>query len=159
MDPRLQYLRDLELPVEPSWWPPAPGWWLATLLVAAALVWLMRRLYTRHLQQRPYRRARQELEALQRALESGAIDGRRFVDGANALVKRLCIHVRGETDVARLSGAEWLAYLDRIAGADVFTQGPGAVLGAPRYAPRFEIEPRPLHEALHTLLGRLEAQP
>jgi hypothetical protein len=159
MDPRLQHLRDLDLPVEPSWWPPAAGWWLAALLFAAALAWLMRWLYTHHLQHRPYRRARHELEALQRALESGAIDGRRFVDGANALVKRLCIHVRGETEVARLSGAEWLAYLDRIAGGDVFSRGPGSVLGASRYAPRFEIEPRPLHEALHTLFGRLEAHP
>lgn len=39
-------LRDIHLPAEPSWWPPAPGWWmLAGLLLLALLagVWRWRR--------------------------------------------------------------------------------------------------------------------
>ena len=41
-------LRDIHLPAEPSWWPPAPGWWmLATLslvmLLAGVCLWRRQR--------------------------------------------------------------------------------------------------------------------
>ena len=39
-------LRDIHLPAEPSWWPPAPGWWLLAVIVLAVLVvavWTWRR--------------------------------------------------------------------------------------------------------------------
>jgi hypothetical protein len=157
MDPRLQQLRDLELPADPSWWPPAVGWWIATLLLAAALAWALWLGWARVARQRPYRRARRELGALQQALLRGAIDQRQFVDGANALLKRLCIHVRGEHAVTRLSDTDWLAHLDRLSGGTEFTRGPGAVLGAARYAPSFRAETGGLHDVLCALLGRLEA--
>lgn len=37
-------LRDIHLPAEPAWWPPAPGWWLLVVIVLAVvgivvLVW------------------------------------------------------------------------------------------------------------------------
>ena len=39
-------LRDIHLPAEPSWWPPAPGWWLLAvlaLLVIVVVLWAWRR--------------------------------------------------------------------------------------------------------------------
>lgn len=39
-------LRDIHLPAQPSWWPPAPGWWLLGTLVLVAIVvmiWIWRR--------------------------------------------------------------------------------------------------------------------
>jgi hypothetical protein len=39
-------LRDIHLPAEPSWWPPAPGWWLLSVLVLVVIAlaaWIWRR--------------------------------------------------------------------------------------------------------------------
>jgi len=51
----LTNLRDIHLPDPVSWWPPAPGWWLLSLLIIAAVCYLgvqtirryKRRLYRR----------------------------------------------------------------------------------------------------------------
>ena len=43
MDP-LAALRDIHLPAEPGWFPPAPGWWLAVLDVLALAALAVRRL-------------------------------------------------------------------------------------------------------------------
>jgi hypothetical protein len=154
---RLQYLRDVQLPPDPGWWPPAPGWWMLAALALLAVAWGLRLLYLRAARHRPYRFARQELSTLTTAYERGAIDARTFVDAANGLVKRVCIHVRGDAGVARLSDAEWLSYLDHITDSDRFSHGPGQVLGSSRYAPQFAVDASQLRQALDALLGRLEA--
>ncbi|HCG70266.1 MAG TPA: DUF4381 domain-containing protein, partial [Gammaproteobacteria bacterium] len=33
----LTALKDIYPPVEPHWWPPAPGWWLVAMLLFAVL--------------------------------------------------------------------------------------------------------------------------
>ncbi len=45
-DPLAQ-LRDIHLPEAIGWWPPAPGWWLLTLLFILALAFTVRYLLTR----------------------------------------------------------------------------------------------------------------
>ncbi len=156
-DPRLDQLRDLHLPGDPSWWPPAPGWWLAALIVGALLVWLIHYAHRWLVLRRPYRLARRELDRLQRALAAGSINERQFVDGANALIKRLCIHVRGDQHAARLSDAAWLTYLDQFLEAAPFSNGPGVALGASRYAPVARVDPPELLSLLRRLTLRLEA--
>ena len=54
----LAQLKDIHVPLEPLWWPPAPGWWLLCLvvliLISLALRWL--RGWLRR--QRPIKQAR-----------------------------------------------------------------------------------------------------
>ena len=70
------------------------------------------------------RQALAELDALVAAL--GAKGGRHQVAARlPELLKRVALHVEPRAAVAGLSGAEWLAELDRLYGGDGFTQGPG----------------------------------
>jgi hypothetical protein len=48
-------LRDIHLPPEPSWWPPALGWWMLAglfLLGSIAAIWLWRKYRREHQQRR-----------------------------------------------------------------------------------------------------------
>ena len=50
----LQKMRDIHYPGDPSWFPPAPGWWLVAALLIAALIWLYRRFYRYRRDRAPY---------------------------------------------------------------------------------------------------------
>jgi hypothetical protein len=139
-DPLAQ-LRDIHLPPEVGWWPPAPGWWLLLLLLLAALVglpWLLRR-YRRG----SYRRAaRRELQAL-RENRQGLSDRQRLAAVA-ALLRRVALASCGRERVAGLSGAAWLAFLDRSGRTSQFSNGAGRVLGTDLYRPEVAVELGPL---------------
>lgn len=104
-------LRDIHLPAEPSWWPPAPGWWLLgvlVLLALAGLAWLWRR---RHRARQRQRRILGELDRLvRRHREDG--DRAALFGGVHQLVRR----VAREQDAAAASrrGEAWRQTLARV---------------------------------------------
>jgi hypothetical protein len=104
-------LRDIHAAAPAEFWPPAPGWWLLAALLAAALA------CTTVVLIRGYRRRRQKLRILAglAQLESAAHD-----------------------DVASLSGAAWLQFLDATGGNGAFVNGPGSALATAPYAPHPE---------------------
>ena len=123
-------LRDIHLPAEPGWWPPAPGWWLLAaialvLLFLAWRAWARRRrlAHTRAglvhdfnalLQQHPESAASRVAEIsmfLRRA-------GKRYAPAAHTL-----------RDDA------WLAFLDGDDPDRPFSTGPGRVLIDGPYRP------------------------
>src|SRR5690606_600005 len=55
-------LRDIILPPDPGFWPPAPGWWLLALLAAVGLAWLARRAIAAIRRRRHTRRLLAELD-------------------------------------------------------------------------------------------------
>lgn len=108
----LSSLRDLALAPQISFWPPAPGWWIvaaASLSMFAILVAMV----VRHRRRNAYRR-----EALH------LLDG---VEAAqlSALLKRAALARWPRAEVASLSGAAWLAFLDRTGRMSAFVAGPG----------------------------------
>lgn len=99
----LSNLRDIVVPPDVSFWPPAPGWWVvgAACAVAAGFATVA---VVRHWQRNAYRR-----EAL-RALESA--DGRDI----SAILKRAALAAFPREQAASLNGVAWLAFLDRTGG-------------------------------------------
>ena len=108
----LSNLRDIVVPPEVALWPPAPGWWILLaggIAMAAIFAGMIVTRYRRN----AYRRA--ALVALDTA-DAGDI---------STILKRAALAAWPRAEVASLTGADWLAFLDRTARSDVFTRGAG----------------------------------
>lgn len=146
----LAQLRDIHLPLDPSWWPPAPGWWLLAGASAWALWFGVSRTHRWILRRRPLKRARKLYTALYRALCDQSVSEAAFVHESNEILKRLMIHGFGIVAAPAANDRQWLALLDAQYGGTEFSEGPGQALGNDRFRPR----PVADIEQLHPLLER-----
>ena len=104
-------LRDIHLPADPSWWPPAPGWWLLgamALLAIAGIVWFWLR------RRRVRRRERRALDELERMLHRHRQDGDRaaLLAGMHQLLRRVARE--HEPTAARSRAQAWRQTLARV---------------------------------------------
>ena len=139
----LDALRDIHLPPDPAFWPPAPGWWalaaLAALLATLAALWQVREARRR----RPRREALRLLAALREDLAAGGEAGR-IAAGSATLLRRAALGRFPRAQVAGLSGRAWLEFLERHGGGPEFTRGVGEQLLTAPYAARAESDPEGL---------------
>lgn len=113
----LQQLHDIHPAAEPSWWPPAPGWWLLAALLLALLAYGVHRWRVRQRRLAPLRAAERELSAALQAAERLPPDvaGRHYAHAANAVFRRVLGVLRPQVD-AGLTGTAWQRTLTDIAG-------------------------------------------
>ncbi|WP_462320287.1 DUF4381 domain-containing protein [Halochromatium sp.] len=128
-------LRDIHLPAEPGFWPPAPGWWLLFGLLLALAFWLGRLGWRRYQQLRRRRGIFGELDQLQNA----GLQGPALIAAVSALLKRVALSRYPRTEVAALTGGAWLEFLDRTGGDGRFTGGAGKLLAQGAYAPERQL--------------------
>ena len=148
----LQQLRDVHLPLDPSWWPPAIGWWLLVLLCIAALVWLANRATRAYRRRAAMRASRALLAELYATYQAGQLSAHDYLHKSNELLKRVLVRAYGLARYARLSGEPWLTALDEISDSREFTQGAGNALGAGRFRAAPEVDVDALHNLLQKLL-------
>jgi hypothetical protein len=129
----LAQLRDIHLPIDPDWWPPAPGWWILALIVLAALAYGGYRLVVRWRRFRPARQAQALYLKLHASYVEGRIPSDTYLHLSNELLKRFVIFGVGDTTVKPESGERWLEYLDQRSGTTAFSDGPGRWLGNDRF--------------------------
>jgi hypothetical protein len=124
----LSHLADIVVPAPVSWSPPAPGWWIlgAALLIAATI--LVRRAFLKY-RSNAYRRA-----AIAELAATGPIVNGAGLVAVSSTLKRAALVAYPRLEVASLTGAAWLAFLDRAVGTDAFTKGPAAGLGQAAFA-------------------------
>lgn len=124
MQPALP-LRDIHLPAEPHWWPPAPGWWLLAVMLALAAAWLSR-LALHAWQRRRRVRVRLALLERERAALGGGSSPAATAQAVAAALRAAALAERPECRALR--GEDWLAWLDRGLPDAPFRSGPGRLL-------------------------------
>lgn len=123
-------LKDIHLPEPIGWWPPAPGWWLATLATIFLLL-LLRHIYKRLTRKTAVKSAQKLLNDIRRQSH----DKRQTLTELSALLRRTAISTDDRAEVASLQGQAWLEYLDRSVADTAFSQGVGRCLADAHYRP------------------------
>ena len=105
-----QQLKGLHMPEAVSWWPLAPGWWVLSIVIFCLLVFVSYS-FIRHRQRNLYRaQAIQELKAAHNEWLNRP-DNSRYVQSANAILKRSILAAGGHNQLASLSGQ---AFIDEL---------------------------------------------
>lgn len=131
-------LRDVHAPPFPDFWPPAPGWWIAAVLLAGVLVIVSVQLYRRYRLRRLRRQVLATLDTLTAGYSSEASVG--FVTDVSTLLRRVALRRFPRRRVAALFGADWCRFLDETGGNGGFSQGAGQVLASGPYAARVDVD-------------------
>jgi len=95
----LSNLRDIVVPDAPAFWPPAPGMWVALVLVVLALLFAGWRVYMTR-QSNAYRRAGLLL-----------LGDAETAHDVSVIMKRVALAAFPREQVASLYGEEWVAFL------------------------------------------------
>lgn len=129
VDP-LSQLVDIQIPVTPSIWPPAPGWWFLALLILVVLIYVT----TKAIKKINANKPRREFIAQLKAIAAQTADTRQAIDQIAALLKQYSIHRFGRQRISRLSGDNWIRFLDKqTRSGNGFSTGVGSALGESRY--------------------------
>lgn len=151
----LQQLRDIHLPADPSWWPPAIGWWLLLLALIALLIWSAWQLVRAWQRRAPLRAAADLLDSLHAAYRAGALTSEEYLNQGNAVLKRLLVRALGRREYAELAGRAWLETLNDLTASNVFTESSSSVLGEARYQRSPEIDVDQLNEHFKLVVARV----
>lgn len=124
-------LRDLHLPQATGWWPPAPGWWVLLFVILAALGLVALRIYRRWQRNAPRRHALRELARCEAAYlehRNPVLLGKEL----SALLRRGMLAYAPRAEIAGLTGAAWLEWLDQDMPLPYFhTEGGKSLLQLP----------------------------
>ncbi len=118
LDPASIPLKDIHLPLNLDWWPLAFGWWLLVFIIlcsAGVAYWYCRK-------GRLKRAALKALKAI--PVEQNPS----IIADLSALIRRVSLQRYPRKKVARLTGKEWLIWLDKPFKNKPFSQGVGKIL-------------------------------
>ena len=140
MDPSKLPLRDIHLPGNLSWWPPAIGWWILLglfILLAALTLWWFRR--RDKIRRSAVNQTKLQLQML-RAEYQQSNDLGRLAQALSSLLRRLSISLLPRQEVAGLTGDKWLAFLDQFMTDKPFTTGAGRILSEAPYSKQTQFD-------------------
>lgn len=154
----LSDLRDIHLPDPVSFWPPAPGWWMALILIMGLVplsIWAFRKFRT----PKAFKTARHELQGLRESYAANQHD-HTLTSGLSRLLRRYSMAVYGREQVAGLTGQQWLTFLNEKGMTNQFTEGAGKVLVSAPYGSHESVQGQELLTTVEQWLqGNRRAKP
>jgi hypothetical protein len=131
-------LKDIHLPQAIGWWPPAIGWWLLAIFVPLLLVFLYW-FYKRLTRKTAMKTAKKQLAFIK---QYSVLDNDKKLRELSMLIRRVAISVTPRTEVASLTGRQWLVFLDKSVTGTPFSEGCGQLLATVPYrnTPPTELE-------------------
>lgn len=129
-------LKDIHLPEPVSGWPPAPGWWLIAIMIAALIIggFMLFRHWTRKTALKSARSLLIQLKGTNTSTPLATLTA------LSALLRRVAMSLDTRNDVASLHGEAWLAYLDRGLPDAPFSSGVGRCLASGHYQSQLPAE-------------------
>ena len=106
-------LRDLHLPPEPSWWPPALGWWVLLALFIVAMHAALRWGWPRVRQWWRMRQLRRQLALICQRLDDRDSHAM-LVAEMSMLLRRAVIESTSDPRIAGWHGLTWVSELQRV---------------------------------------------
>ncbi len=122
-------LKDIHIPEAIGWWPPAIGWWLLAILIPALIV-LLYGLFKFLTRKTAIKTAKKNLDDIKQNL---ALDNITKLRELSMLIRRVSISVNPRTEVASLTGRQWLEFLDKSVTGAPFSEGCGQLLADAPY--------------------------
>lgn len=102
-------LRDIHLPEAIGWWPPAIGWWILAVLIPLGIYFIFK-LYKRITRKTALKAAKKHFEALR---EDQQLTEEERLTTLSSLMRRTAISLYPRTEVANLTGNDWLEFLNK----------------------------------------------
>ncbi len=131
----LEQLKDVALPADPGWWPPAIGWWivlLAALIIGGIAFWLVKK----QLEKRERNTWRTTALAEHQRISNdfyNAKDQYNTLAELSVLMRRVSLAVQSRRSIASLTDDQWLQSLDVIGETTDYSSGSGRLLYRHQY--------------------------
>jgi hypothetical protein len=122
----LDRLHDIVIPPPVPWWPPAPGWHVLAFVLVLLLVLGLAELWQHHCANAYRRAALRELDRLEEKTRWQELPG---------LLKRVALAAFPRSEVAGLTGASWITWLNQNGGGIKFSPNSARLLSGEVYNP------------------------
>lgn len=135
----LSQLRDIHTAPPVPWWPPAPGWWVLSVLLMVLLVWVGRRLLAGYRVRQRRKQMLAWVDHLNVTIDP-QLQPQAYLATLNRIFKLVALRAYPESHCAAMAGPDWVSFLtekmNKLPSADslnVLESGPYDP--APRFDP------------------------
>lgn len=119
-------LQDIHLPAAADIWPLAIGWWILLALIVFIVGWLVIKLLHRAKVKKQQAKILAKFTVLEKKLRANPNNA--IIAELNTLLRQLAITYYPRAEIASLTGADWLEFLDKSGNTHDFSRGAGRIL-------------------------------